>query len=84
MTSKPTESSSVIRAAHGAVPATACCANCAHFSHAPSDIEAAFPGLLSLGSARSSVRAQDGVCHVHDRYLAASYLCRFHEPALLP
>jgi hypothetical protein len=52
-----------------------CCAGCRHFNGRPLDIEAALPGLSSLGSAYSAVRSQDGICGVHDRYVAASSFC---------
>jgi hypothetical protein len=51
------------------------CTECRHFDHAPLDIEAAFPLLWSLSSAHASVRADDGLCAVHDRYVAASSIC---------
>ena len=51
------------------------CAECRHFNHAPLDIEAAFPPLWTLSSAYASVRADDGLCAVHDRYVAASSVC---------
>jgi hypothetical protein len=33
------------------------------------------PGLSSLSSAYAAVRADDGICAVHDRYVAASSVC---------
>jgi len=51
------------------------CTDCRYFKHAPLDIEAAFPPLWSLSSAYASVRADDGLCAVHDRYVAASSVC---------
>jgi hypothetical protein len=48
----------------------------------PAALEAALPGLSSLSSAYGAVRADDGLCRVHDRYLAASYRCdRFDAAA---
>jgi hypothetical protein len=56
------------------------CRSCAHFNARAVDLEAAFPGLASLSSAFASVRAHDGLCAWHDRYVAASSLCeRFRE-----
>jgi hypothetical protein len=52
-----------------------CCANCAHFRNDPEFIELAFRGLSSLSSARGSVRADDGICLRHDRYLSARASC---------
>lgn len=51
------------------------CLQCKHFDHAPAQIEAALPGLSSLSSAYAAVRANDGICAVHDRYVAASSVC---------
>jgi hypothetical protein len=55
--------------------AASSCLACRHFSHAPRDIEAALPGLITLSSAYAAVRASDGICAVHDRYVAASSVC---------
>jgi hypothetical protein len=52
-----------------------CCLQCRHFNHAPSAIEAALPGLTSLSSAYAAVRADDGICAIHDRYVAGSSIC---------
>jgi hypothetical protein len=57
------------------------CTHCRHFNPAPADIEAAFPGLWSLSSAYASVRADDGICAVHDRYVAASSVCAVYDAA---
>jgi len=54
------------------------CRNCRHFSALPAHIEAIFPGLASLSSAYSSVRAEDGLCGLHDRYVAARSVCARH------
>jgi hypothetical protein len=51
------------------------CADCRHFNGRPLDIEAALPGLSSLSSAYAAVRSDDGICALHDRYVAASSLC---------
>jgi hypothetical protein len=51
------------------------CAACKHFRNDPAALEAAFPGLASLSSARGSVRADDGLCARHDRYLSAWASC---------
>jgi hypothetical protein len=57
-------------------PAAApCCLACRHFSFAPGEIESALPGLSSLSSAHAAVRLSDGICAVHDRYVAASRVC---------
>jgi hypothetical protein len=51
------------------------CADCRHFNARPLDIEAALPGLSTLSSAYAAVRSNDGICAVHDRYIAASSVC---------
>jgi hypothetical protein len=41
------------------------------------------PGLSTLSSAYAAVRCEDGICAIHDRYVAASSLCSaFSEAAL--
>jgi hypothetical protein len=55
--------------------ASICCAQCRHFNGTPLDIEAALPGLSSLSSAFAAVRDRDGLCALHDRYVAASSVC---------
>jgi len=54
------------------------CRNCRHFSALPAYIAAIFPGLASLSSAYSSVRAEDGLCGLNDRYVDASSVCAHH------
>lgn len=54
------------------------CRNCLHFNALAADIETIFPGLASLSSAYSSVRTEDGLCSLNDRYLAASSVCSHH------
>jgi hypothetical protein len=51
------------------------CADCLHFNGSPLDVEAALPGLASLSSGYAAVRAADGLCALHDRYVAASSRC---------
>jgi hypothetical protein len=55
------------------------CATCRSFRNDPASLEAAFPGLLSLSSARGSVRAQDGLCDRHDIYLPSVACCPNYE-----
>ena len=52
-----------------------CCARCAHFECEPVALELAIPGLRSLGSGFASVRADDGLCRRHERYLSAYARC---------
>lgn len=51
------------------------CRTCAHFRDDPASLEAAFPGLTALGSGYASVRAEDGLCLRHDRYLSGRASC---------
>jgi hypothetical protein len=66
------------RAAKGARMATAVegsCGSCRHFRNDPAYLEAAMPGFSSLSSAFASVRADDGLCLMRDRYLSARASC---------
>ncbi len=65
-------------------PAPACCGGCKAFDNDPQNIEAAMPGLRSLGSATASVRAADGLCLRHDRYIRASSCCADFTPVRGP
>jgi len=60
-----------------AAPGT--CHTCRHFSDSPRAIEAWLPGLAALGSVYGSVRSADGLCRLHDRYLAPASRCAGHE-----
>ncbi|HEX9461152.1 MAG TPA: hypothetical protein VGB82_01010 [Alphaproteobacteria bacterium] len=51
------------------------CRDCRHFRNDPEYLEAVFKGLASLSSAYASVRADDGICLRHDRYLGAGSWC---------
>ena len=51
------------------------CGRCVHFRNDRAYLEAAMPGLSSLSSGDASVRADDGVCERHDRYLSARASC---------
>ena len=55
------------------------CGTCQHFCQAGAELEASLPGLRSLGSAYSSVRAADGLCTLHARYLTPTSSCAMHE-----
>ena len=55
------------------------CRNCLHFNALAAHVESIFPGFASLGSAYSSVRSEDGLCSLNDRYLAGSSLCNHHK-----
>ena len=54
------------------------CQTCRHFAGSGDEIERRLPGLRTLGSAYGSVRAADGLCQLHDRYLAAASRCAFY------
>jgi hypothetical protein len=56
-------------------PKVPSCRECRHFQNDAAALEAALPGLKSLGSAHAAVRAHDGMCSFHGRYVAASSLC---------
>jgi hypothetical protein len=56
------------------------CGACAYFRNDPAYLEQAFPGLTALGSGSSSTRAEDGLCLMHDCYLAADSACLEFRP----
>ena len=51
------------------------CRTCRHFRNDAAFLEAAFAGLTSMSSGYGSVRADDGICQRHDRYLGAGSSC---------
>ena len=59
------------------------CVDCRHFNGRPLDIEQALPGLSSLSSAYAAVRSGDGICAVHDRYVAAFSVCALHQSSAM-
>ena len=54
------------------------CRTCRHFRNDAAFLEKAFPGLSSMSSGYGSVRADDGICLRHDRYLGARSSCADH------
>jgi hypothetical protein len=60
-------------------PDSPSCRECKHFQNAAKQVEAALPGLSSLSSAYAAVRCDDGICAVHERYIAASSICPAFE-----
>jgi len=56
------------------------CGACRHFRNDPAYLEAAIPGLSCLSSGAASVRADDGLCLRHDRYLGAGRSCGDFAP----
>jgi hypothetical protein len=85
----PTSAVTLVSAATSAEPvrpggagAAAACGRCRHFLQTAAALEAALPGLTTLSSAYAAVRADDGLCRLHDRYLAATFRCdRFDAAA---
>ncbi len=55
------------------------CRNCRFFNGDPAAIEAAFPGLNSLSSAYSSVRAEAGICSRRELFVSPSRGCEDFE-----
>jgi hypothetical protein len=51
------------------------CRQCRHFRNDAQYLERAFPGLTSMSSGYASVRAEDGICLKHDRYLNVESSC---------
>ena len=60
-------------------PEAPACRRCKHFENEARLVEAALPGLQSLSSAYAAVRCNDGICAVHERYIAASSICAAFE-----
>jgi len=55
------------------------CAACRFFCSDPQELESRIAGLRSFGSGFASVRAGDGLCERHDRYLHESAHCASFE-----
>jgi hypothetical protein len=55
------------------------CESCRHLTRAAAELEVLLPGLRSLSSAYAAVRSEDGLCSVHDRYVAAYSHCAAHQ-----
>lgn len=60
-------------------PDSPTCGRCRHLQNQPWEVEAALPGLSSLSSAYAAVRCSDGICTVHERYIAPSSICPAFE-----
>jgi hypothetical protein len=58
------------------------CGSCRYFCESPHEIESQMPGMRSLGSGYAAVRAADGICRRHDRYLGAASSCADYERCL--
>jgi hypothetical protein len=57
------------------------CGICAYFRNDPAYLESTFKGMTSFSSGYASVRADDGLCIRHDRYLGARSSCPDFSPA---
>lgn len=55
------------------------CQHCVHFENNPALIEEIFKGLNILSSGYASVRDQDGICNLYQRYLSALDSCSAFE-----
>ena len=67
-----------------ATSVTGRCAACRFFRNDPAFLEAQIPGLAAMSSGHASVRADDGICLRHDRYLSARATCRDFAAAADP
>jgi hypothetical protein len=56
-------------------PVARACRNCAFFRNDAAYLERELKGLSIMSSGYASVRAEDGVCLRHDRYLSAWASC---------
>jgi hypothetical protein len=70
--------------ADGGPATTQCCAACRYFRGAASEIEFLLPGVRTLSSAYAAIRADDGLCGLHDRYLDARSRCAGYSPRATP
>ena len=57
------------------------CLTCRHFRNDPRYLESVFKGMNILSSAYGSVRSNDGICLLHDRYLSANACCESFQSA---
>jgi len=57
------------------------CIDCGFFQNDPAMLETVFPGLNSLSSAYSSVRAESGICGRLDLFVSSRYGCTFFVQA---
>jgi hypothetical protein len=71
-------------AARIAAVAEPSCGSCRYFCQSPHEIESQMPAMRSLGSGHASVRASDGLCRRHDRYLGQRSHCTDHQYDVAP
>ncbi|MEP7041857.1 MAG: hypothetical protein ABI843_02275 [Dokdonella sp.] len=55
------------------------CGGCRHFDDDARTLESEIAGLVVMGSAYASVRAGDGLCRLHRRYLSSTSRCDAFE-----
>ncbi len=72
------------RPGRGAPAPDARCARCASFRDDPQTIIDALPGLQALSSVHGAVRAQDGICLLHQRLVSRVAACPGFEPTTVP
>jgi len=70
--------------AAGGPATTQRCADCRHFRDEAPDIETLLPGVRTLSSAYAAIRADDGLCGLHDRYLSARSHCAGYSRSATP
>jgi hypothetical protein len=58
------------------------CGSCRHLRRAGHELEAELPQLRTMSSAYAAVRADDGLCGVHHRYVTSYYGCSAYEAAI--
>jgi hypothetical protein len=63
----------------GSASANKACTGCLHFRRSALELELRLPGLRALSSAFASVRSEDGLCALHDRYVSATSACVRHQ-----
>ncbi len=61
-------------------PVVRCCRSCRHFNNEPAYLEKTIAGLKVFGSGYSSVKKDDGICCVTERYLSGDNICRHYCP----
>jgi len=59
------------------------CRTCRHFDTAQATLECFIPAIGSLSSVHAASRADDGVCAVHARLVAATATCRQYKEGVI-
>ena len=55
------------------------CFTCAHFRNDLASVEAALPGIASFSSIHASVRADDGLCGLHQTIINGRRPCEGYQ-----